>query len=70
MKLVLSVYLHTTLTTQGAGEFLGELSLLNEGRRTASATATSECHLLRIGRRDFLDLLGEDIVHIFTKRHF
>jgi CRP-like cAMP-binding protein len=41
----------------GAGQFLGEVSLVDEGPRTATATTTSPVRLLVIGHREFHSLM-------------
>ena len=46
------------LTDLGAGDFFGELSLLGEVPRTATATCTSPCRLLVVGHREFHSLLS------------
>jgi CRP-like cAMP-binding protein len=45
------------LARMGAGELLGELSLFDEPRRTASARAATACRLLRLAREPLLELL-------------
>src|SRR4051794_25737271 len=49
-----------TLAVLGPGHFFGELSLLDGGRRTATARAQTEGRLLVLGREAF---------HKFIKRH-
>jgi CRP-like cAMP-binding protein len=49
-----------TLAILGPGQFFGELSLFDGGRRTATARAKSEVHLLCLGREPFRD---------FVRRH-
>jgi CRP/FNR family cyclic AMP-dependent transcriptional regulator len=46
-----------TIRTLGPGDFLGEIALIDHGRRTASATAETECKLLVLGHREFHSLL-------------
>jgi CRP-like cAMP-binding protein len=46
-----------TLRTLGPGDFLGEIALIDHGRRTASATAETACRLLVLGHREFHSLL-------------
>jgi CRP/FNR family cyclic AMP-dependent transcriptional regulator len=46
-----------TLRTLGPGDFLGEIALIDHGRRTASATADTDCRLLVLGHREFHSLL-------------
>src|SRR6266702_2327381 len=41
----------------GKGEIFGEIALLDGRPRTADATAMSDCELMVIERRDFLDLV-------------
>ena len=43
----------------GRGDFFGELSLLGDIPRTATATCTSACRLLVVGHREFHSLLSE-----------
>jgi CRP/FNR family cyclic AMP-dependent transcriptional regulator len=45
------------INTLGPGEFLGEISLLDGGPRTATATAESECRLLSMTYQMFHELL-------------
>ena len=55
-----SVRIHragSTIRTLGPGDFLGEIALIDHGRRTASATAETDCRLLVLGHRDFHSLL-------------
>lgn len=60
--------------TLGAGDFLGEISLLDGGPRTATVTATSEVRGLSIDRDGFRRLMDEfpvlrlDIVTALTQR--
>ena len=51
----------TTFTTLGQNASLGEMSLFDGEPRSASATAVTDCVVLRIGQEDFHDIL---------KRHF
>ncbi len=46
-----------TINTIGAGDFLGEIALLDGGPRTASATTESACRLLSLTHERFHDLL-------------
>lgn len=46
-----------TLALLGPGDFFGELSLLDEEPRSADAVAVEECHLLILGREQFLPFL-------------
>ncbi len=45
------------LATLGAGDFLGEISLLDGGPRTATARANGEVTLLSLGRDDFHEFI-------------
>jgi len=47
------------LNRLGPGDFLGEIALLDGGRRTATAIADSTVRLLVLGRREFNSLLNE-----------
>jgi len=47
------------VNTLGAGQFLGEIALLDGGRRTATAIADSPVRVLVLGRREFNSLLSE-----------
>jgi CRP/FNR family cyclic AMP-dependent transcriptional regulator len=46
-----------TINTLGAGDFLGEIALLDGGPRTATATTASPCRLLSIAHQQFHELL-------------
>ena len=46
-----------TLRMMGPGDFLGEIALIDHGRRTASATAATDCRLLVLAHREFHSLL-------------
>jgi CRP-like cAMP-binding protein len=43
----------TQVATVGPGQYFGELSLLDEGPRTATVTASTSMTLIRLGRREF-----------------
>ncbi len=43
-----------------ANEFFGEMSILDGGRRSATAIARKDSFLLRIGREDFLNLIDKN----------
>ncbi len=45
------------LASLGPGQFFGEISLLDDGPRTATARAQSDCTLLALGRAQFLQFL-------------
>ena len=47
-----------TLATRGPGEFLGEMSLLEQAPRTASVRATEPSQVLAIGSEAFRQLLA------------
>jgi CRP-like cAMP-binding protein len=48
-----------TLTTMGPGDFLGEIALIDHGRRSASGTCETDCRLLVLGHREFHSLLDQ-----------
>jgi|SRR5688572_9978472 CRP/FNR family cyclic AMP-dependent transcriptional regulator len=47
------------LADLGPGDFFGELSLLADIPRSATATCTTACRLLVVGHREFHSLLSE-----------
>jgi CRP-like cAMP-binding protein len=47
------------LATRGPGEFFGEIALVSEGPRTATATCETNCRLFILGRREFHSLMDE-----------
>jgi CRP/FNR family cyclic AMP-dependent transcriptional regulator len=47
------------LNVLGPGEFFGEIALLDGKGRTATAVARDACHLLFIGRSEFMSFFGE-----------
>jgi CRP/FNR family transcriptional regulator len=49
----------TVLAHRGPGEFFGEIALVAEGPRTATATCVTDCRLLVLGHRDFHSLMDE-----------
>ena len=49
----------TVLATRGPGEFFGEIALVAEGNRTATATCMTSCRLLVLNHRDFHSLMDE-----------
>lgn len=51
---------HRELATLGEGEFFGELSILDNESRSASATAVADSILLEIGQNPFQKLLVEN----------
>jgi CRP-like cAMP-binding protein len=46
-----------TINTIGAGDFLGEIALLDGGPRTATATTETPCRLLSMTHQTFHELL-------------
>jgi CRP-like cAMP-binding protein len=48
------------IATCGAGEYFGEISLIEHRPRTATVVATSPAVLDVIGQRDFAELLAEE----------
>ena len=47
------------VATLGAGQYFGELSLLDRGPRTATVVAETDLRLLVLGQREFNGLLDE-----------
>jgi CRP/FNR family transcriptional regulator, cyclic AMP receptor protein len=45
--------------TLGPGSFFGEMSLLDQGPRSATVTAETDLHLLVLGSREFSSLVNE-----------
>ena len=50
-----------TINTIGAGDFLGEIALLDGGPRTATATTESACRLLSMTHERFSELLDSSL---------
>lgn len=48
-----------TVATRRAGEFFGEIALVDGGPRTATVTLTTDSRLLVLGRREFQTVLEE-----------
>lgn len=46
-----------SIATLGYGEILGELSVIDDGARTATATAQEDCVLLILSRRDLFEFV-------------
>jgi CRP-like cAMP-binding protein len=46
-----------TVATLGPGQFLGEISLVDHGPRTATATCETPCRVLVLGHREFHSLM-------------
>jgi CRP-like cAMP-binding protein len=49
----------TVIRTLGPGDFLGEISLIDHGPRSATATCISACRLLVLAHREFNTLLAD-----------
>jgi CRP-like cAMP-binding protein len=49
----------TVLAVRGPGEFFGEIALVAEGPRTATATCITDCRLLVLVHRDFHTVMDE-----------
>jgi CRP-like cAMP-binding protein len=49
----------TVIATRGPGEFFGEMALVSEGTRMASATCETDCRFLVLGHREFHSLMDE-----------
>jgi len=47
------------LSTMAPGAFIGDISLLSEGVRTATVTLTAPSRLLVVGHREFHELMDE-----------
>lgn len=47
----------TKLADRGPGAFIGEMSLIDGGPRSATVLTTADCRLLVMHRRDFISLL-------------
>ena len=47
------------VSTLGPGDFLGEIALVDGGRRTASARAETDVRVLVLGRREFHTLVNQ-----------
>jgi CRP/FNR family transcriptional regulator, cyclic AMP receptor protein len=48
-----------TIASQGPGEFVGEIALVDEAPRSATVICETPCRLLVIGHREFHELLQE-----------
>src|SRR5690349_1233579 len=58
-----------TIAVLGAGDFFGEISLLDGGPRTATVRADGDVILLTLSRHDFLEFLKRNpvaAIHILT----
>jgi len=49
-----------TLRTLGANDFFGEMALFEKEKRSASARAVGEAHVLTIDKKNFLSGIHED----------
>lgn len=49
----------TTIKSLGPGDFLGEIALVDDGPRTATATTESPAKLLVVGHREFHSLMDQ-----------
>lgn len=47
------------LAVLGSAQFIGEIALIDEGPRTATATCETDCRLILLGHREFHSLLRE-----------
>jgi CRP/FNR family transcriptional regulator, cyclic AMP receptor protein len=47
-----------TTRTLGGGDFLGEIALIDDGPRTATATTVGPAKLMVLGRREFRSLMS------------
>ena len=65
---------HSTLEVVSAGGIFGELVLIDEGPRSATAIAATDCKLISINRRQFDFLVrhvprfGEHVMKIMSER--
>jgi CRP-like cAMP-binding protein len=63
-----------TVRTLEAGDFLGEIALVDDGPRTATATAVGPTKLLVLGRREFRSLMDSypsiehSVLHCLVER--
>ena len=48
----------TRLATLKSEDYFGEMSIIDEEPRSASATAITDCLILHLGRQDFKDILA------------
>jgi len=49
----------TNIAIRGPGEFFGEMALVSEGTRMATASCESDCRFLVLGHREFHSLMDE-----------
>ena len=47
------------IATRGPGEFFGEMALVSEGTRMATATCETDCRFFVLGHREFHSLMDE-----------
>ncbi|MFT4703017.1 MAG: serine/threonine protein phosphatase PrpC [Bradymonadia bacterium] len=52
----------TALAEISAGQHFGEMSLVDNRPRSASVTSNTQCHLIRVDRDDFYEVLRQDSV--------
>ena len=63
-----------TVRTMEAGDFLGEIALVDDGPRTATAVTTTPAKLLVLGRREFRALMDDypsiehSVMHCLVER--
>lgn len=59
------------IASLGPGEFLGELSIIDEGKRSATARVTQDSELIVITKKCFHDiLLGDPVITVKLLMHF
>jgi CRP/FNR family cyclic AMP-dependent transcriptional regulator len=59
------------IATLGPNEFLGELSIIDEGKRSATARVTEDSELIVITKKCFHDILqGDPVVTVKLLMHF
>lgn len=59
------------IASLGPGEFLGELSIIDEGKRSATARVTEDSELIVITKKCFYDMIqGDPIITVKLLMHF
>lgn len=59
------------IASLGPGEFLGELSIIDEGKRSASAKVAEDSELIVITKKCFQDILkGDPVITVKLLMHF